>query len=118
MSNEAAGMRFRELINGLEQTCIEMHQAARLEQWDDVAALDRRRAHLLADMGSVDEHLLTDTLRQRIDHIMTLDQQILTLIREARSRSERLAAREQSNHGKGASMYAEMIGGGTAPAAR
>ena len=110
MNDRAAGMHFGELIDELEQTCIEMHQAARLEQWHDVAALDQRRARLLAKMGTFDEHLLTDTLCQHIEHIMTLDQQILTLIREARSRSERLAARERSNHGKGASMYMEMIG--------
>ena len=118
MNDRAAGMHFEELIDELEQICIEMHQAARLEQWRNVAALDQRRAHLLADMGTLDEHRLTDTLRQRIKHIMTLDQQVLTLIREARSRNERLAARERSNHGKGVSMYTEMIGDETIPVSR
>ncbi len=118
MNDRAAGMHFGELIDELEQTCIEMHQTARLEQWRDVAALDRRRAHLLASMGTLDEHPLTDTLCQRIEHIMTLDQQILTQIREARSRNERLAARERSNHGKGASMYVEMIGDEATSASR
>ena len=107
----AAEMRFPDLIDALEATCVEMQRAARLEQWDDVATLDRRRAHLLAAMGSVDERLLDRRLRDSIDHIVELDQQILTLIREARSRHQRLAAREESHRDRGASMYAEMLAG-------
>ncbi len=101
-------MRFKDVICGLEETCTEMFQCAQLAQWDTVAALDRRRAHLLAAMGSVDEHVLTTTLREKISHIVELDEKIILLIRQGRAEAERLAARETISHDHGAAMYMQM----------
>ncbi len=101
-------MRFKDVICGLEETCMEMCHAAQLAQWDSVAALDRHRAHLLAAMGSVDEHVLTTSLREKISHIVELDEQIILLIRQGRAEAERLAARESAAHDRGAAMYMQM----------
>lgn len=101
-------MLFKDVIGGLEETCIKMFRSAQLAQWETVATLDRRRAHLLAAMGSVDEHILTPELRKKIAHILELDQKIIPLIRDARAEAERLAARETISHDRGAAMYVQM----------
>ena len=105
-------MRFNDVICGLEETCLAMHHSAELAQWDTVAALDRRRAHLLAAMGSVDEHVLTATLREKITRIVELDQQIIQLIRTARAEAKTLAAREAISHDCGAAMYEHIRAAG------
>ena len=101
-------MHFKDIIYGLDETCTEMLHSARLAQWDTVAMLDRRRAHLLAAMGSVDEHILTTDLREKITHIVELDQQIIQLIHTERAKAKTLAAQEAVSHGQGATMYEQV----------
>ncbi len=101
-------MRFHDIITGLEQTCIEMHQAARAAQWNSVADLDRRRVHLLDAMSAPEDHHLTPSLRKKIERILSLDRQILEMIRQGRAQAEREAAKQRRHRHNGAAMYAEI----------
>lgn len=98
-------MLFRKVINELEEVCSQMFHAAQMQQWDNVATLDRQRERLLLAMSETTGHELDDRLRQQIETILDLDQKILDVIRQGRSSARRQIAKEDASHRRGLEMY-------------